>query len=205
MSDWRAFTTALLGSWPAQVASWDREAIAAYVAELEARAVSPEDALRALRASGSPFPPSAGEVAASTVRDPGGPTFEECYRLIYGPGGVLDARPRERWFANEAAMLAARNAAAEQRACGLHPLVASFVSRLGAGYLRGLGLDDPDYGALTRRDLREAWDRHCEAMDRRGVAALVAGRREELARFDPLAVLGVDRQRAGAGSVGEDR
>jgi hypothetical protein len=78
-TDWKPVATALLGSWPSQVASWGREALAAYVAELEARGVRPEAALVAIRScpAEQKFPPSAPELAALARRDPSRPTFDE--------------------------------------------------------------------------------------------------------------------------------
>lgn len=66
MTDWRPVAQALLGSWPQQVTSWGREGLAAYLAELEARGISPEAALQAIRSwpAGSDFPPSAPNLAA---------------------------------------------------------------------------------------------------------------------------------------------
>jgi hypothetical protein len=187
--DWKLVATALLGSWPSQVAAWGREALAAYMAELAARGVTSEAALLAIRSCPAEqrFPPSAPELAALARRDPSAPTFEEMLRLWKL---ARKARPLESRFDNEAHMLSARNDAAMARAFELHPLVGSFVERFGVGRLRMLPLDDPDWGEKRKADLREAWDRHCEAMEGREVAAVAAGRRDGLRAFDPLAVLG---------------
>jgi len=148
-------------------------------------------ALRALLARGGKWRPRPSEVIAEIRKDPSKPTFEEAYRLIFGRGGALKARPpRGQTYANEAAMIGAHDDAAQARAWELHPLVGSFVERYGVRRLATLEIDHPEYGELKRRELREAWDRHCEAMDGRDVAALAAGRRRgELAAFDPLAAI----------------
>ena len=89
--DWKPFTLALIGSWPSQVNSGGRETIAAYVAELEARGVSPDAALVAIRSSDGEFPPSAGKLAAAARTDPSAPTFDELLGGLYAPGGVVRA------------------------------------------------------------------------------------------------------------------
>ena len=169
MSDWRDVGTTLLGTWPSQVASWGREAIAAYVAELQARGLDPDGAIATLRSCEDRFPPSAGEIAAAARRDPSQPTFDEMLVLLR----------RAMKAANPAQRLADRR------------IVAAFVERQGWGRLRNLPLDDPDWGEKTRRELREAWDRHVEAFDGREAAALASGDRDGLQRLDPLASLGV--------------
>lgn len=154
--------------------------------------------LRMLVARGQVFGPTPGEIVAAIRKDPGAPTFEEAYRLIFGAGGVLRARlpydgpvldPERR-----------RDAAARARMAEIHPLVASFVDRYGQDRLRMLEVDHPDYGDLKRKELREAWDRHCEAMEGREVAALASGRRDGLRAFDPLTAIGGGvRRELGAG------
>jgi hypothetical protein len=58
-----------------------------------------------------------------------------------------------------------------------------------------MGLDDPDYGELRRKELRGGWDRHVEAFDGRNVALLAAGPRHAgLRQLDPLAALGLGRE-----------
>lgn len=184
---------ALVGSWPGTIVQWGAEAIDAYLYVLQARGLTAAQVLRAIGTwpAGSDFPPSAPNLAAQALKDPSKPTFEEAYRLIYGRGGALKARaPRGQTYANEAAMLGAHDDAAQARAWDFHSLVGSFVERYGVRRLVALEVDHPEYGELKRRELREAWDRHCEAMDGRDVAALAAGRRRgELAEFDPLAAI----------------
>lgn len=164
--------------------------------------VDPDAALQALREmvlEGQALRPKPGEIVARCRRDPSIPTFEEAYQLIFGPGGVLAARPGSAGpvtFNSEAERRAASNQAALDRAQAFHPLVAMFVVRQGVGHLRGLGVDDPDYGELRRKELRESWDRHVEAMDGRDVAALAAGGDRSalgMRQFDPLAALGIEK------------
>lgn len=136
-------------------------------------------ALRRLLYQGHRFRPSAAELLGELRRDASEPTFDEAYRLIFGPGGVLRSR----------------------RSVDVHPLVTAFIERQGEPRLRALPLDDPEWGHRHRRDLAAAWDRHVTACRDRDVAALAAGRRGDLARFDPLRVLhGPDQAQIGQGS-----
>lgn len=199
--------TALLGSWPNQVAAWGRAGIAAYLAEVGARGVTPAAVLMAIRScpADQAFPPSAAELAALARRDPSTPTFAEMLRLVFGSRGALAAarRPLTGNFANEVEMLQARARAAEARAAELHPLVASFVDRYGLDRLAALDLDDEQYGPLRRRELIQEWDRHCEAMEGREVAAIARGHRDRPHQLDPLSALGLKRPeqaRIGSGS-----
>lgn len=184
-TDWQPVATALLGSWPSQVASWGREALAAYLAELEVRAVTPDAALVAIRScpASQKFPPSAPELAALSHNDPDRPTPEEMYQQLYGPGGVFGTRRSD---------------------VTVSPWVLAFVKSYGRERLRMLEVDHEDYGDLKRRELREAYGRFLAANEGRGIAAIAAGRREEgLARLDPAAVLGLKPpapQKIGAGS-----
>jgi hypothetical protein len=166
MSEWKDVGQVLLGSWPSQVASWGREGIAAYLVELQGRDLTPDAVIVALRSSESKWPLAASEVAAATRIDPFRPTFDEAYPAIYrcAARGVLDV--------------------------GLHPLVASFISRQGLLRLGSLPLDCSEWGNKHRCDLEGSWNAHVEAMDGREVAQL-AGGRGELGRLDPLAALGL--------------
>lgn len=187
--DWKPVAGALLGSWPSQVSSWGREALAAFFAELEARGVSPDRALVAIRSHDGAFPPSAGELAALARCDPSQPTFVECYALIYGRGGILRARPAESTFADEGERGRAYRAAQRARAATMHPLVGSFVDRYGLDRLELLPLNDPEWGDAKRRDLEAAWDAHVEANEGRLVRAIAERRGDGLARLDPLSSL----------------
>jgi hypothetical protein len=163
-----------------------RLALDGFEADVIARAV------KALLIAGGKWRPRVAEVVAQIRKDPSKPTFEEAYRLIYGPRGVLRARAASGAYPDPASMARAKDAAARDRASGLHPLVALFLDRFDMDRLRMLEVDHPDYGELKRKELREAWDRHCEAFEGREVAALAA-RRGEIGRFDPLGALGARR------------
>ena len=199
MSDWtpdeqRAVKRALLGSWPGTITQWGRDAFAAYVGEMQARGLSCSQVLVAIRTwpAGSDFPPSAPNLAAVARRDPSRPTASEAIELIFGAAGALAARTavrKARWDIGERERL--DDAAALDRAATLHPLIAPFIrSQGGARRLRGLNLTDPEWGAARRRTLAADWDAFVEAQEGRAVAAIVSGRRGELAAFDPLAALG---------------
>ena len=198
---------ALLGSWPQQVSQWGGEAIAAYVEELDARGLSPAEALDAIRTWPTPedkardFPPSAAALAAHARRDPDAPSFDEMLEAVWGPGGVLAARttvrkPRwkegERWKLDREAML--------ERLGREHERVQLFVLDQGLGRLRGLGLADEEneFREVRRRELRVAWDALWARTEGRDVKALVARRRLELEagrggvrQLDPVSVVGV--------------
>lgn len=161
MHDWDDVGRALLGSWPSQVASWGREAIAAYVHELGSRGLSPDCVLKALRSIESKFPPSVGEVVASVRFDSAQPTFDEAFELIFGRGGVIRARDPQ------------------VRLRELPRTVQSYVWRQGLERLGRLPLNDPQWGEKHRRDLREAWDRHIDVLERREIALIAMGHRTE--------------------------
>lgn len=190
----RELARAVLGAWPAAASTLGPRGIVAYLQRLEARRLTPGDVLRAIDTwpAGSDFPPSAPNLAGAALHDPSAPTAEEAVRLIFGRGGVLRARPaRGAEFDNEAQRLRALDRARTERAFELHPLLGAFVERFGADRLAALPVDDPEYGELRLRDVREAWARHCETFKDRKVAerASPAGHRG-LSRLDPLAALG---------------
>lgn len=199
--DWKPFALALLGSWPSQVSGWGREAIAAYCAELEARGLTPESAIVALRALGGDFPPSAGELAKPARRDPSRPTFAEAYRLLFEKGGALCKVHVNGVFDTPAHMRSAEHELIRSRLAELHPLIASFVERQGIERLRTLPLEHEQWGEKARRDLEAQWDEHVQTFDGREVAELSSGRREELGRFDPLSALGMKRPELPSGSA----
>jgi hypothetical protein len=169
----RAVTQALLGTWPSQVASWEREGIVAYLAELQAREMSAEQALTAIRARSDRFPPSAGELAAEARKDPSRPTFEELLDQLYGPGGVFGFKRSN---------------------VTISPWVTAFADGFGRDRLRMLALDDPDDGKWRRRELEDAWSRFLEASEGRA-AHEIASRsgRGTLGRINPLAAIEAGR------------
>lgn len=169
---WNFVARALLGSWPSQVASWGREALGAYLHELEARGLSPEDALVAIRACSADhkFPPSAPELAALARQDPSRPTFDELLTQLYGPGGVFGFKRSD---------------------VVLSPWVLKFVEDK-RDWLRNLPIDDDDEGKWERIRLKESWDAFCQATEGRAVHEIASrSGRGALGRLDPLAVLGL--------------
>lgn len=188
-ADWKSVGTVLLGSWPAQVAAWGREGIAAYVSELQARGLSPEIAVGGLRSWDGKWPPAAGELAAFLRRDRDALTFDEALRSILwvlrapvvwgieGGSTFVSAEDEQR----------ARTEAIRGRLGTVHPLVRSFVETRGIDQLSRLPLDDPEWGLKHRRDLERAWDGHVDTMDHREVARIASG--GGLGKLDPLVSL----------------
>lgn len=192
--EWDAFVALLEASWPGD---FDENAARAYRVMLDD--VAPAESVAAMRRllhSGRRFRPSVAELLAEIHSDPSLPTFSETYQLIYGPAGVLAARPErplsgpER-YASEADRRAAFNAAASARASDTHPLVSSFVARYGLDRLRALNVEDPVWGHKVQADLENAWDAHLQVTEMRTVHALTTG--EGLRKLDPLAALGIAR------------
>lgn len=168
-AEWKPVGAALLGSWPSNVGSWGAEALAAYIAELQARGVDPEQALVAIRScpAEQKFPPSAPELAGLARRDPSRPTFDEAYQMIYGPGGVLGFK---------------------RSGVVVSPWVLAFVEQYGKARLDLLPVDG-DHSGIVRRDLQQSYEQFLEATEGREVAAIASGRRGQLGRFDPAAAI----------------
>lgn len=207
-ASWSRVGRALLGRWPAQVATWGEQGIAAFVEELQADGLTPDQAVVGVRSyrpqAGRDFPPSVSTVSNLAHCDPTTPTPEEACTLIYGYRGVMKARvPAGGNYDSEAEMLGVRDAARLDRAWELHPLLGSFCERFGVRRLAMLEVDDPELGELRRRDVREAWGRHVTAMHGRDVAAIAAGRgrRPGLRQFDPLHSLRRPSAELGTGEV----
>lgn len=194
---WEAFCLIVEQAWPGEFTEGARIAWRVLLDDYD-----PDQSVGAVKrlvAKGSRFRPSVSEVAAEIRHDPSRPTFEEAFRLMFGAGGIFDVRVRGA-FPDLAAMHNARHALCEARCGEVHPLVGSFAIRYGLERLRGLELDDPQYGELRRKELQAAWDRHVDATDGRDVAALVSGRRGELGRLDPLAAITGPRRELEAGT-----
>lgn len=189
----KGVTRAMLGTWPDTVSTWGREAIAAYVGELEARGLSAEQVLVAIRTfPRGRFAPPVPELYAAARVDASMPTYAEVERLIWGAGGVLRARPESRGFWPADELAKARKRAQIDRANELHPCLADFVvNRQTIEKLRTLNFDDPDFGPKRRREFQEEWQEHCRSWERREIVALASGdRRGTLAQLDPLAAIG---------------
>lgn len=163
--------------------------------------IDPQQAVRALREivqEGQELRPRPGAIAARARRDPSVPTFDEAYRLIFGPGGVLAARPTVRRWADERERRRLYDQAALDRASQMHPLIGAFVQRRGLDSLRATPTsDDGDTerrpATWARKELREAWEAHVAAFDGRQAAAIAAGTNGGgLRQLDPLHALGLD-------------
>jgi len=182
----------LLGSWPSQVAGWGREAIAAYVAELQAHGITPDGAIQAMRSSESKFPPSAGELQHAARQDPSAPTWDEAWLLIrraLTAPGYADARRQHfaaagTTFLSDVSDRALRDNARQAALAHTHPTVQRFVAVQGWERLAG-ALDD-EWGPARVHELHDAWDSMVDATDSRQIAALASGRRDGLRRLDPL-------------------
>jgi hypothetical protein len=187
-ADWKPAANALLGSWPSQVASWGPEVLAAYLAELGARGMTPEQAVAAIRASDEKWPPSAGQLAA--MRTAPALTPDDVLAALYaGPRCVVRARPP---FTGGPIydVERGRDVAARERAVEIDPLLGAFVTRH-LSWLRSVEVDHPVHGELNRKEVRRAWADFLLASEGRDVAALTAGRGPgQLTRMDPLALLG---------------
>lgn len=169
--EWKPVATALLGSWPNQVASWGPEALKAYISELQARGMTPESALVAVRSclAEQRFPPSAPELAALARRDPSVPTFDELMAQLYGPGGVFGVK---------------------RSGVVISPYVRRFVVHHGSNRLRMFPVDDPDEGKWARKDIERSWTVFLEVNEGRAVAEIAArSARGSLGRVDPLTAI----------------
>lgn len=202
---WDAFCTLVEEAWHGE---FDDHARTSWRILLDAVApAAASEGLRRLLLEGHQHRPAVSVLLAAIRRDPSAPTFTEAIRLILGPGGVLAARHSIRGpFVDDpddvedprtaaTKRREAERTAMQQRLDATHPLVAAFFVRTDPDRLNRMPLDDPDWGEKVRRDLEREWDQHVAAFDGREVAALAAGRRNELAPFDPLAALGLRPRR----------
>lgn len=189
--EWAMFFELLDKGWPGELDPNDAPAYRVLLSGVDPDQVVA--GVRRLLHRGARFRPSAAEILAAGRQDPGRPTFLEALRLIFGVGGVLRARPKVRRYSDPGHRRRLENAAALERAAGMHPLIGAFIERQGLDRLRELQLEDPDYGTLRRKELEAEWNAMLERFDERDVAAaaLPAGdaRRGQLRRFDPLAAL----------------
>lgn len=164
----------------------DRHAPAAVIAALEQ-----------LVAKGLKHRPSVSEIVAAIGTDPARPSFAEAVQLIYGPGGVLRARPAQRTWRDERERRRLTDEAATQRAAGMHPLIGAFVAAQGLDHLRATNLEDPEWGPARRAAMQREFVEFAGRVDDRQAAALAIGApaREGLHRFNPLAALGMTDRR----------
>jgi hypothetical protein len=196
-AQWDAFCTLVEEAWHGEFDDTTRQSWRVLLDGLPPDTVV--QGLRRLLLEGWRHRPSVSVLLEAARRDPSRPTFDEAYQLLYGTGGVLRATPHRGGavltYSSERDRQRQYDAAALERAAGLHPLIASFVNRQGLDRLRGLRLDDPEWGEKRRHDLERAWNEHVETFDGREVAALASGARGELERLDPLAALGLADRR----------
>lgn len=146
--------------------------------------VDPAGAVQALTEmvlAGRALRPKPGEIVAAMRADPSTPTFEEMFALLFSQRGALAARGIE---------------GTRARLVGMHPLVVAFAERHGIQRLKELPVHDPDTGHWRCDELKEWWTDHLEASAQRDTAALAGGSTGsgDLARFDPLAALGIARR-----------
>lgn len=179
---------ALLGTWPNQVAVWGKSGIAAYLSELDARGVTPEQALIAIRSydPDADFPPSAAKLAQVARRDAAAPTGLEVVAILWAPGGVMHARapyPAGGWIGRNAREDADDQARIDA-ACSHHPRVVAFIESVGLDALKARDPRGEQYGEANRNWICREWDAFTEKANERGVAALIAGR-----HIDPLGAL----------------
>lgn len=124
MSEQQRLMRVLIGSWPALVAAWGREAIEAYVGELLERGVSLEEATTALRRATGAFPPSAGEVYAAVERLRQGPAplFMAAHRICAEKITMIDLREPSVSFPRFVAAVAEVHEAVARWAVSVGPL-----------------------------------------------------------------------------------
>ncbi|HEX6020643.1 MAG TPA: hypothetical protein VFZ00_01525 [Solirubrobacter sp.] len=205
---WAMFFELLDKGWPGELDEGGAEAYRILLDGTDPQVITA--GVRRLLHQGARFRPSAAEILAAARRDPSTPTFAEALLLIQRavrarpPRGSRysddpepeDGGPRPRgWRSAERKRRDAEHQAVEQALEQIHPLAAAFARRQGVDRLRHLQLGDPDHGGARRHALEQAWTAHVEAFaDRDAAAAALAiggARRGELARLDPLAVLGL--------------
>lgn len=118
--------------------------------------------------------PSVGALAAALNEDPGIPSWAEVEEALLGPGGAL--------------RVGALSGAA-------HPVLRDFLATRTIERLSRLPFDDPDWGEVERRRLREDWERYAERAEQRRFHGLalesVGARNGELHQLRPLATLGI--------------
>lgn len=189
--EWESISLLIEEGWPGEFTDAASSAWRVFLDDYNADGVL--TALKVLVARGGRFRPSVAEVAAEINVDRSAPTFVEAYQLIYGVRGVLAARPKgELWWDTPAQRERAYEDAARDCAAEMHPLIGRFINRYGIDRLRMLELGDPEYGAIRRRELQADYEQLAEALEGRRLESIAAPRRNELAKVDPLASLGLE-------------
>jgi hypothetical protein len=186
--EWEMFCALVEEAWPGEFDDEARTSWRILLDDIEpAGAIS---AVKRLLYSGRKFypRPAVSDVLAEVRSDPSLPTFDEAWWLIER----AMRRTQSPWgtFGSPGEMNRAYNELILAALSQHHPAVRSFAERQGLDRLRAVQVDDPRWGDKTRRELREAWERHLEATDGREIAALASGCPDGLKQLDPLAVLG---------------
>ena len=132
------------------------------LADKDPRAVL--DALRALVQTGQKWRPEAATIRELLEHRPEleAPTWDEARELIWGPDGILNARPvvdrtpgTPRHSHEQLREL--KTAAIIQAAQAAHPHIENYIATIGLDRLRAENVHDPDYGGARLHALRETY------------------------------------------------
>lgn len=126
-AEWESLSLLIEEAWPGEFDDHAAKAWRVLLDDFNAAEVL--RALKACVAHGGTFRPSVAEVVGEIRRDPSRPTFDEAYRMIYGPGGVLGVK---------------------RSGATISPWVTGFVQRYGIDRLRFLEVDG-DHRNLAAR------------------------------------------------------
>lgn len=149
---WDAFCSLLEHGWPGPFPSEAGDAYRLLLDDVEPEATFA--AVKTLIKQGKPFRPSVAEIAGEAIADPSKPTFDEALHAIRR---VVPIHP---------------DTAALERAEGIHPYLRAFIESVGLDRLRRWPIDDPEFGQLETKKLREAWDRFVERADHRTASGM---------------------------------
>src|SRR4051794_30179253 len=106
---WDAFCGLIDEAWPGD---FDDHAQASWRVLLgELPPADAIDALKRLLFEGHKFRPAVSEFLACVRRDPSQPTFDEMFKLVFGPGGVIRTPVPAQIYPDQAALDAARDRA----------------------------------------------------------------------------------------------
>lgn len=143
-------------------------------------------AIRVLHRSGQRYVPAVADILDHVNSTPDA-TFDEMVGHVFlRRDAVLKAQPQPRGLWRERERARARDDVQLARAAALPPAIGSFVVALGLRRLREVDLEN----TWDRKELREAWAAHLEAMEGREIAVLASGRGPGgLRQLDPLAAL----------------
>jgi hypothetical protein len=144
---WDAFCSLLEHGFPGPFPEEAGDAYRALLGDYEPAEIV--KALRSLIRKGGRFRPSASEIVGELTTDPTKPTFTEALSAIRQ---VVPIRP---------------DSAALDRAERIHPYLAAFIRSAGLDRLRQWPIDDPEYGSVERKRLKDEWDSFVERADER--------------------------------------